>query len=313
MPRPALVAAIAVALVSTGCTRARVPLSVHETRTFPVAPGKLVKLDVRSLDVHVTVAEAPAISVTIDVSAHASSSAAARRWVERNTPVFDDSPATLEVSQARSRHGIWVFGFLHTEGKLEMTVPPSCRLEVRTSSGDVSIGGEAALPGGVHVHTASGDVKITGGVRELVVNTASGDVRVSGPPLSLVEADTASGDIAVDSELGKGVFETASGDVRAKSVSGDLVANTASGDVSATWTSLPAGAKTRVRTSSGDVLLRFPAGTQLRGEVTTASGRISSDFAGVSDRREHHLTLTGEGSEIEVRTTSGDATLRKVS
>jgi hypothetical protein len=315
MRRPVLVTALVILLVTAGCKRPSTPQSTNESRTFPVAPGKLVKIDLRSLDVDVKVAEASAITVTIELQARASSRAAAQRWIQRNAPVFEDSPSTLEVTQPRGTRGILVFGFLHTKGKLELTVPPSCRLEVRTASGDVTILGEAWLAGPVRVNTSSGDVRVTGGARELIVKTSSGDVRVSGSPPALVEADTSSGDVIVDSGAAKALVDTSSGDVRVKKLTGDLMVDTSSGDVSVAWERLAPGAKVHVHTTSGDVGLHLPEGTPLRGEISTTSGRISSDFAGSSDRREHHLSFAGSGEsvEIEVRTTSGDAVLRKSS
>jgi len=315
MRRPVLVLALVVLMVTAGCRRPTTPHSVHETHTFPVAPGKLVRIEARSLDVQVKVAEASTITVTVDLEARASSRGAAQRWIEHNTPAFDDSPSALEVSQPKGARGILVFGFLHTTGKLVLTVPPACRLEVRTASGDVTIGGEGPLAGPVRVNTSSGDVRVTGGARELIVKTSSGDVRVSGPPLSVVEADTSSGDVILESGAAKALVDTSSGDVKVRKLTGDLMADTSSGDVSVGWDHLASGAKIRVRTASGDVGLRLPEGTPLRGEVSTTTGRITSDFSGSSDRREHRLSFagSGEGVEIEVRTTSGDAALQKSS
>jgi DUF4097 and DUF4098 domain-containing protein YvlB len=313
MCRPVLVFALVTLIVTTGCKRSSTPQSIHESRTFPVAPGKLVTIEVRSLDVRVKVAEANAITATVDLEARGSSRAGTQRWIERNAPVFDDSPSTLEVTQPRGTRGILMIGFLHTKGKLELTVPPSCRLEVRTTSGDVAIGGEAPLAGPVRVTTSSGDVRVTGGARELIVKTSSGDVRLSGPPLAVVEADTSSGDVIVDSGAAKALVDTSSGDVKVKKLTGDLMADTSSGAVSVGWDHLASGAKIRVRTTSGDVGLHLPEGTPLRGEIRTTSGRITSDFSGSSDRREHRLSFagSGEGVEIEVHTASGDAVLRK--
>jgi hypothetical protein len=312
MRRPILVATLAMLLVMLGCRHPSSPPAIRESRTFPAAPGKFVKLDLRSLDVQVRVAEANVITVTVGLQARASSSAAARRWVERNTPVIEDSASTLEVTQQRGTRGVFVIGFLHTSGKIELTVPPSCRLEVRTSSGDVTIAGETSLTDPVRVNTASGDVRVTGGVRELIARTTSGDVRVSGPPLAVAEVDTASGDVSIEAGTAKAIVDTSSGDVRVKKLTGDFMADTSSGDVSAGWDRVAPGTKIRIRTASGDVGLRLPASTSLQGEVSTSSGRIHSDFAGSSDHREHHLSLAGpgEGVQIEVRTTSGDASLR---
>ena len=107
-------------------------------------------------------------------------------------------------------------------------------------------------------------------------------------------------------------MDTASGDAKLEKLTGDLSADTSSGDVSAGWERLSAGAKIKVRTSSGDVRLRVPEGTPVGGEINTTSGRIHSDLPGSSDKRGRTMSLTtpGTGVGLEVRTSSGDVTLR---
>ncbi len=301
-------------LVLAGCARSTTPHNVHETHTFPAAAGKLIRLDVRSLDVHVKVAEATAISATVDLQVRSSSRAATRRWIERNTPSFEDSESVLEVHlPAREHRGIVVVGFMHSEGRLDLVVPPSCRLEVKTSSGDVRIEGEVALSGPVRVNTSSGDVTVSGGVRELIADTSSGDVRVTGPALAALEADTSSGDVTLTGGSARAIVDTSSGDVKVDKLTGDLSADTSSGGVSASWEHLGAGGKIRVRTSSGDVRLSLPEGTLLGGEVTTKSGRIHSDFKASQEKRGRSMSFEapGETAELEVRTSSGGVTLRR--
>jgi hypothetical protein len=300
-------------LVLAGCARPATPRDVHESHTFPAAAGKLIRLDVRSLDVHVKVAEATTISATVDLQVRSNSRAATKRWIERNTPSFEDSESVLEVRlPAREHRGLVIFGFMNTKGHLELVVPPSCRLEVKTSSGDVRIEGEGALSGPVRVNTSSGDVTVSGGVRELIADTSSGDVRVTGPALAALEADTSSGDVTLTGGSERALVDTSSGDVRVEKLTGDLSADTASGGVSASWEHLGAGGKIRVRTSSGDVRLSLPGGTSLRGEVATTSGHIRSDFPASREKRGRSMSFEapGESAEIEVRTSSGDVSLR---
>jgi hypothetical protein len=300
-------------LVLAACTRPSTPNAVHESKTFPVAAGKLVRLEVRSLDVHVKVAEASTISVTVDLRARSSSRAATRRWIERNTPVFDDSESVLEVRlPSGARRGLVIVGFIHTEGRLDLVIPPSCRLEVKTSSGDVSIEGQGALSGRVRVDTASGDVTVSGGVRELIADTASGDVRVTGQALAVLEADTASGDVTLEGGSERVIVDTASGDARLEKLTGDLSADTSSGGVSASWERLAPGGKIRVSTSSGDVRLRLPEGIPLGGDINTTSGRIHSDFSASREKRGRTMSFAAPGAsvELEVRTSSGDVSLR---
>ncbi len=310
MRKAGLVGALAL-LLGTGCVRHAVPLVTHQTRTFPAAADKLVRLDVRSFDVDVRVTEAATISVTVDLDARSSSRGAARRWVEDNTPVFDDSSSALEVRVPTRGRGLFIIGFLHTNAKLELVVPPTCRLEVRTSSGDVAISGTAALAGTVRVRTSSGDLNVTGGLRELVARTSSGDVRVTGQPLTVLEADTSSGDITLEAGSERAIVDTTSGDVRLEKLTGDLSADATSGEVRASWDGVPAGKKLRVHTSSGDVHLRIPRAVALKGEIHTSSGSITSDIEGSSGDRGHRLSFSapGESPDLDVRTSSGDVSV----
>jgi hypothetical protein len=59
------------------------------------------------------------------------------------------------------------------------------------------------------------------------------------------------------------------------------------------------------------VRFRIPAGTPLKGGISTHSGRLASDVAGTKEERGHQLSFTGTGeaTAIEVRTTSGDVFL----
>ena len=313
MPRGILVAALTVPLVASACMRARVPLSVHDTKTFPAAAGKLVRLDVRSLDVDVSVAPVESITAEVDIDARSSSRAAARRWVDSHTPTFEDSPSTLEIRQNPGRSGVVIFGYIDTKGRVKVTVPPSSRLEIRTSSGDVTVTGEATVSGPVRIRTSSGSVTVTGGLKELIAKTSSGDVVVRRQALTELEADTSSGDVTLESGSQRAIVGTSSGDVRLEQLQGGLSVDTSSGEVAASWSTLAAGATVRVHTSSGDARLRVPASSPLRGLISTRSGSIRSDLAGTSGRHEHELSFTASGAaaEIDIRTSSGDVSLHE--
>ncbi len=291
----------------------------HETRSFAAAAGKLVRLDLRSLDANVEVVTGESIDVDVRLEAHSSSRAAARRWIERNTPEYDDSPSRLEIGVPK-RSGVSVIGFISTEGTVKLKLPAQCTLEVHTSSGDVLIEGVSTLSTPVRVKTTSGDAIVRSGVRELLVDTTSGDVLVTEAGLSVLEANTTSGNVQLDSGADRAVIETSSGDVTLRKLAGDLSTICSSGDVEARWTRLPAGATVRVETTSGEVTLRLPPTVPVTGELRTGSGEIHSDFPGAGERRGRRFTLSGAGSEaaaapagasLSVKTTSGDITVAK--
>ena len=313
MRRGTLAAILSVPLLAAACARARVPLSVHETKTFPAAPGKLVRLDLRSLDVDVTVGTAATITAQVDIEAHSSSRTAAQRWMESHTPVFEDSASTLDVRQQPARSSIVIFGYINTNGRVRMALPASVRLEIRTTSGDVTVAGDAALSGPVRIRTSSGSVTVTGGLDELIVKATSGDVMVRRRALTALDADTTSGDVTLESGTQRAIIGTTSGDVRLEQLQGGLSVDTSSGEVAASWAALAAGASIRVHTSSGDVRLRVPASSPLRGHITTRSGSIRSDLPGNSEHRERELTLSAPGpaAEVEIRTSSGDVSVHE--
>ena len=296
-----------------------------DSKSFPGAPGKLVVLDVRSLDAEIEVVAGGSIDVAVELAARSSSRAAARRWVERNTPVLEDSPSRLEIGTPR-RGSVSVIGFIETEGVLRVKVPAECKLEVRTASGDVSVRGESPMAAPVRIETTSGDIVVRGGARELVLETSSGDVRVTGSALALLEADTASGDITLDAGADRVVVDTASGEAVLRNLRGDLSVTSTSGDVDARWLRLAPGTRVNVETSSGEVTLRLVSGVPITGEVRSSNGRIESEFSGEEDRRGRRFTLSAGGTANEatpgaatgsavlsVRTGSGDVSLLETS
>lgn len=313
MLRCSRVAVLIIVGLATACvSRPRGPLSVHDSRTFPASESKLVRLELRSLDAVIRVQEGSSIAVDVDLMARSSSSASARRWIERNTPVFDDSPGELRVHLPAGRRVGLSFGFLHTEGKLSVTMPSTCKLEVATASGDVTISGDQRLAGAVRINTTSGDVTVTGGVGELVVDTTSGDVRVKGHALDVLQAETTSGDVRLDSGAAKVLIDTSSGDVRLDELTGSATIDASSGDVAAHWARVASGERVRVDASSGDVSLTLPV-SALSGEAQTSSGRLRSTFEGERSKGERSLRFSSEKPDVllEVRTSSGNITLRR--
>jgi len=309
--------ALPIAVLSLACMQVVVaPVSFHDTKNFPAAPGKLVRLEVRSVDVAVTVIESGSITATTDLEIRAGSSARAKRWIEQHTPVFEDSATALEIRVPKQVPSVsFFFGSTHTRARISVSVPAGCVVETHTSSGDVVFEGPALLAAPTRIKTASGDVTVRGGVHELIVDTASGDVRVSGSRLALLQADTASGDVVLESGTDKALIETASGDVRLHGLAGDLTVGTASGDVSAKWQELAAGHAVTINTSSGDVSLTLPATALVTGSLSTHSGDLSSDLPGARDKREHVFTFApqGTGVPLAVHTSSGDIVVHRQS
>ncbi len=311
MSRRSLLAVLALAAAGWSCDRPR-PLSEAPGRhTFPARAGKLVEIQVRSLDVAVTVAESDEIAVELRLAPGVSSTARNRRWLERHRPVFDDSPERLRVS-IPARVPSFSVGWSPPGGTLSVTLPPSCQLEVETTSGEVSLDGSAPLAGEVRIASHSGDLTVRGGAARLVVESVSGDVTILGPPLALLDVHTTSGDVLLRAGCARTLLESTSGDARLVRLTGELSATTTSGDLQASFAALGPGEAITVTSVSGNVTLALPD-VPVSGQVQTVSGRIRSRFDGDWQRRHRALLLPSRPDAVQLRvaTTSGDVVLSR--
>jgi DUF4097 and DUF4098 domain-containing protein YvlB len=188
--------------------------------------------------------------------------------------------------------------------KLDITVrmPAQSTLSVKGASADITCAG---IYNDAVVNTASGDVFIDRVNRELSANTASGDVRI-GWVGGHMRAHSASGDISVQHSGQDSDISCASGDIEIARADGGVRAKTASGDVKI---GVAFKDEIRAHTASGDVSVGVAAGTGVWLDLSTASGRTTSDLNmhGSAEPAPGLATL-----RVKVRTASGDISLRRV-
>lgn len=209
----------------------------------------------------------------------------------------------------------------------DITVPESTGLDAKTGSGDIiaeglGLGAQLQtgsgsvrgtdLGGGVSASAGSGDLALDGVGGALDASTGSGSIRAS-RVAGTVKARTGSGDVTV-SVTGQGAVavSAASGDVEVAGAKSAVEVRSASGDV--TVDGAPGGAWS-VQSASGDVSLRLPADAKFSLDAHSTSGRIDVGglpvtVSGVISRRELKGDVRGGGPRIEVRTASGDVTIR---
>ena len=172
---------------------------------------------------------------------------------------------------------------------LEIEVPRTASIALRTMSGDVEAAGVAGASrwatasgdvrlqvdgGPVVVESMSGDVEVEASAPiELRVRSVSGDLALHGLRFDTLSASTTSGDVRVDAELGEGASHAIS------SVSGDVELIT------------PSAVRVDTQSIAGDV--------RATGNHRTEGGR---------GRR---VLVVGDGTvSVSIRTTSGDIRLR---
>ncbi|GAA2383345.1 DUF4097 family beta strand repeat-containing protein [Nonomuraea africana] len=199
----------------------------------------------------------------------------------------------------------------HADGVITVRAPDRQRFR-RASALHIDI----ALPEGssLRAETASADVTTTGPLHEVDITSASGDVTVA--HAATLRVKTASGDVRCDVTTGDAAIDATSGRVGLGSVgghadvttaSGDAVIGRAEGDVTSRTASgdLVVRSVTRgqvdARSASGDVTVSVTKGTAAWLEVSSLSGRVSSELEQSGAPDDGAETL-----EVRARTLSGD-------
>ncbi len=263
----------------------------------------------------------------------------------------DNGPIRVEAVQRGGRAGDYTVGFEQAGDTVRVTtgssggfclfcgrnlsytisVPADSQVTVRTTSGDITIGGlgsEALAPdlttvsgnieardlaGGLKASTASGDLDLRDVAGRLEVQTSSGEVNLQDGALSGAQVRTTSGDIDLRGASGRLELNSTSGEISVRDArDGALNISASSGDISYQG-SLAAGSH-QVSTVSGGVDLRLPEDSSLRLRATTVSGDLGME--GFEDqrieqsRRELNGSVGTGAADVSVVTTSGDVSVR---
>ena len=252
---------------------------------------------------------------------------------KRRTGVSEDSArddfndVAVDISQRENDVDIQIdrksrFGSERVSVDIQVRVPESYSLDLKTSGGDIDIGDlrgdvSARTSGGdvnvgtvtealLRVHTSGGDVTVKGGGRETKVSTSGGDIEIR-DARGTVDATTSGGDITIGGTAGEVTVRTSGGDIEIDRTEGNTEATTSGGDITIGHTTGDVKAKTSggditierangevdVHTSGGDVTIDSAEGTLRAG---TSGGDIS-----ISNAPGAGLTAKTSGGDIEAR------------
>lgn len=197
-----------------------------------------------------------------------------------------------------------------------VTVPVDSRAAVKTGSAGVATSGRLAE---VNVTTGSGEVEVaeagdarvqtgSGGVRigtagELRAKTGSGDISV-GEVAGTAVLHSGSGDLTLGHARATASLKTASGDIEVEVADGDLAATTASGAIDVRRV---ARGEITGSSASGSLRIGVPPGVPVWTDISTLTGRITSDLAGAGRPEAGQDFL-----RLRAKTVSGDVRLEQL-
>jgi hypothetical protein len=203
-----LLIAVLFSYLFLGAANSNVPtysydLKVLQEKTFPIDPGKQLKLRTPTGDVEVTYWDESKVHIKILGDDDAE---------ERMSFEFNNDENLVEIIADKSSSLTSWFSGIRL--KYEIKVPSKFNVDVSTSGGDIKLGGVSGtaklntsggdvwadrVEGNLDVSTSGGDISLICSGTEIVAHTSGGDIKLkySGPNHG-IDLSTSGGDIQVE-------------------------------------------------------------------------------------------------------------------
>jgi DUF4097 and DUF4098 domain-containing protein YvlB len=272
--------------------------TIHE-KTFPIQPGKDLKVEASSGDVTITTWDKSEVYIKVLGNDNA------REKVDFSFNNNDD-----EISVIARREGSFFNWFSSgIKMKFEIKVPAEFNTNINTSGGDIMVG---EIRGNNLLKTSGGDV--------WVKNTDG-----------ILKITTSGGEINLDSNSGEMDVSTSGGDIKARDFKGDLSASTSGGDIYLKGSDSKVYAETsggdivleysgdnkgiNLETSGGDIQIKLPSNFNASANMHTSGGDIECDLTANNAKRisssRFEADLNGGGAALTAKTSGGDITVKK--
>lgn len=164
-------------------------------KTFAVAPGSIVRVDLSGAPIRASVGPAGTAHILLKETVHTDDAAEAEKLRQRFeiSCTQEGGEVRLVVKEKRSLGFDWL-SRRKVEFHPEITVPADVQLDLDTSGGSITVEGE--MKALVKADTSGGRIDVAGGT-SLNLDTSGGGIHV-GRALGELRADTSGGGITVD-------------------------------------------------------------------------------------------------------------------
>jgi DUF4097 and DUF4098 domain-containing protein YvlB len=190
-----LLASLPLVFLTVGCYDQTAVLERRLERTFHVAPGSTVRVELAGGSVTAETGPPGQVHVSIRQAVHTDEgeSAANRILADYRVDATQEGPEILVVGRRQNLLS-WTRWRNRVDLSATVTAPPDVVLDLGTSGGRISVRGDRTAQ--VNADTSGGSVSADGGSGDLRLNTSGGSIRV-GRVLGRLNADTSGGGINV--------------------------------------------------------------------------------------------------------------------
>ncbi len=222
-----LLAALLIYQFSTEATADNCKFEKKIETTMDLSKSELLHILANAGDLEVVGVSASALAVI-----HGLACASSESWLEQSEIITTPGKqARIEVSLPNTEGGWNSFGNRYAMIHLRIEVPENLALDIKDSSGDMSLRNVAA----VKIKDSSGEIEIENALGTVSIADSSGDIEVDNAAGDVTIESDSSGDIDImDVNASVLVVSDSSGDIEVARVSKDFVVERdSSGDISA--------------------------------------------------------------------------------
>lgn len=270
--------------------------TILQERNIETKKGGILTVQVESSDISVSSWNKDRVLVTV-------------RGLKKTEKVLDIVIAReadgVAVSVKKASGGRKLLGWGGVQfTSVDIIVPESYRMIMRTSGGDITINN---VSGSKELDSGGGDIGLVGTGGDVRVFSSGGDISISSNNGS-VNLSSGGGDIRALMINGAVQATSDGGAIVLDSTDGAVSAYSASGDCSVSYRGENQGIE--VRTTSGDLDLKTAASVQANLLANTGSGMIIIQYpdADVASKSfvSYEAAINGGGKDIRLRTESGN-------
>jgi hypothetical protein len=317
---------------STGCTRSQaadddpdvaIP-PVHLNRTFTIAPGGKLVMDVDRGAIDIRTSDRPEVTITVDREVRRASAKNARQLLAAHQVSFEQQGNTVTVhARLESSLKSWRNWGSGLQVRYTVTLPARFDLDLKTAGGSITIpdlegtvlastsGGSlklGAIDGPVTGRTSGGSIALESASQPVELRTAGGTVTL-GIAKAAAKLSTSGGSIRVDTAYGPLDAGTSGGSIDIRNAHATVDASTSGGSVTATLAADQTG-DCRLSTSGGSVRLTVPRGIHADVDARTSGGSVKTDLPVTVQGTLKHNELVGRigegGRSLRLRTSGGN-------
>ncbi len=298
------------------------------TKTFPVAAGGKLTVNVDRGSIHITTSDSDKVNVKITRELKNTSTAEAKKVFEQHKIELTSRDNEVRIEAERPQK--LISGANNPFNRLQVdytiAIPARFDIDLKTAGGHIEVadlegkavvhtsGGNlqfAAIKGPLKAHTSGGHITLSKAIGDADVDTSGGDLRLGEIEGNLI-AHTSGGHITLEKTKGSVKVSTSGGNIRVNDAYGPVNAHTSGGNVSAHLNTQPT-ADCSLKTSGGNVEVLLASNLAVDLDAHTSGGRVQSDFPGTLNKQKTKLTaqINGGGPNLVLETSGGNVSIRK--